>query len=1201
MLIKNTLVDNRYQIEKELGRGGMGIVYLAQDKEKQKQVALKIVDPNAQQSKLRTKREFRIMSQLEHPYVISVYQSGIYQDQMPYIVMPYLSGGDLLNHYSGGIKEKVDLLPRLNRMVEIAEALHYIHHKGIIHRDLKPGNIMLNIDNKGNECALLMDFGLAKRQAQESVLVTLQNEKKQFTGSIQYASPEQISSRELDTRSDLYSLGCVMYWLIVGEPPFTGEIAAILGGHLHIAPKFPTQFSNSIPTILEEITLKLLEKKPDKRYNNSIEVISLLQEVIEKLLLKTQSKTQSPVQNITQTITSAQTVEFISLSELLEEEEDTIPVRLFIPPLIGREEQWQVCRAALENLSNDQSNNDQSNIVLLQGGIGVGLTRFLAEVEHEVNQQEFALLKFNNHQSNHLPYQPWQSVLQNLYQHKNEEFLKAVLGLEAALITLLPELSINEDYKLPADVNQMRLFQAVEKFLTHFFEKKPLVILVDNAHLADKGTIDLLAYLTRSPFTTTLTILAWHPDREHQELDSHIKKRFSELSNHNLTLEPLEEQKIKELLKAFLGYEFEIDLENYILERIGGNPLFAEEILSTLLKEKYIRLRQGVWEWSNQDVNLPERIGEVFTARLNILSESAQRTLSAASTIGRNFEFEVLCDLLALEEDDLLDDIDELLQAGLTEELEADRYRFAHVLLKEILHDKLSISRRRRYHQKLVDILKERKPEPAILADHYIETKEPYLAVPYALETARKAEKVFANDVAEHYFRMALNNFVAQENKHEQIQIQLELGSILERVGKWDEAESFYKAVEANETLYPRALHFLGGLSQARGDLEQSEQYLRQALELSPENVELHYNLGNLLFAKAKLPAAEETLHNGLAEAMKNNLNDDLALIHSGLGYLEYRRNNWEIALEWLVCAKEHIDVKQQPLKYAQIIDIEGAIYTRLGKLGKALQHYQEAYKIYKDAGDTGKAVKTLLQIGKVYQDEGELIKAIEVLEKVYKQAQRLGRESIKLDAMATLGWVLHRKGYFDKSLRLLEQSYSLLLNKGHRSKAVLHRMNMAVVAARYGKLVDAREYFQEADALLQKISISPFLLALAQLTLGEIELRDKQLEKALVLLEQVTMQLKSLQCQQELLEAKLLLAETQLALNDPDSCTSSLESAKQLTQEVNDPLAELQIKYIKALNNQNSTKVVELEEKFKLQNLEYLINNIKSTTSTSL
>ncbi len=1173
MLKENTLVDNRYQIMKELGKGGMGVVYLAEDKEKQIEVALKIVSPKVGHGKRRTLREFRIMSKLEHSHVINVYRSGTYEDQSPYIIMPFLSGGTLGRRYADGAKDKTDLVTRLTRISEVAEALHYIHQEGIIHRDLKPENIMLDIDEDDKERAMLMDFGLAKRQAQESVLITLQG-KNEFAGSIPYASPEQISSRELDTRSDLYSLGCVLYWIVTGKPPFTGELVAVLWGHINKPIEPLSQHYGFLPPELDMVALRLLQKNPADRYNDAAEVVQLLQQIIEDL-------------NPTEAKQSIK-LEASSTLELLEE--DATPVRLFVPPFIGRVQQWKVSKLALEELGSEKS-----NIVLLQGGFGLGLSRFLEELEHKVNAKELVLLKFNNNQGNHLPYQPWQSALRSLGKNQPETFTEAAKNLESALAPIVPEFNFSESYELPAEVTQMRLFQAVEEFLKRFLKNKPLLMLVDNAHLADEGSIDLLAYLARSQFTTMCMVVAWHHSREHQALDAHIRKRFNDLSTHNLKLEPFDEVTNKKLLRAFLGHELEPHLESYILERVGGNPLFIEELLSALLKEKYIKLRKGLWEWTREHTDLPERVEEVFTARLDILSDSAKKALGAASTIGNQFEFELLHELLKLAEEDLLDDIDELLQAELIEEFSTDKYRFAHVMLREVVHHKLSSGRRSRYHQRLANILKEREgTEPALLADHYAETKNPYLAVPYALEVARNSEKVFANDVAENYFRLALN--CLKNNKaSEKSEIRLELGKVLERIGRWDEAKALYEATLSDDLLYAKALQQLGKLHHSQGSLSKSVVHLRKAIETTPKDIEIYRDLGSVLGTSDKFAEAEEALETALSLAVEIEDPQTIARIQLDLGHLEYQKSNWSMALEWFKSVKNFVDKEKQPLEHARLNFLEGGVYLRTGNIPSALARLNNAYHTYKQIGDLGKAASSLHQVGGGYLSKGNLKKANVVLINVCKHARRLGNIKLQASASGTLGWVLQRQGHYQKALKLLEEASALLEKQGFISNAIQYRLNAAVVATRFGKINEARVHCREIQTNLDNIKV-PYLEALLTLTKGEIELRDRNLQNAAILLLQSIEELGELQCQQELLEAYVLLAENQFALKQREECDQSLQIAKQLANDQTDPLWNTHIQYLMALNSKNKKEIAEQESKLTIQGQGHIANLIRAT-----
>ena len=168
MLRPQEVINGRYQVEKLLGQGGMGRVYLANDNQAKQKVAIKVIHLDPGDSHLRFRREFRLMSRLEHPHVVRTVEAGQHNNK-PFLIMAYLSGGSLDQHYDGGAKDEKDTIKRLELMMQVCEALSYIHSQNVIHRDLKPENIMLAPDEDGNERVFLMDFGLAKRTSKETM------------------------------------------------------------------------------------------------------------------------------------------------------------------------------------------------------------------------------------------------------------------------------------------------------------------------------------------------------------------------------------------------------------------------------------------------------------------------------------------------------------------------------------------------------------------------------------------------------------------------------------------------------------------------------------------------------------------------------------------------------------------------------------------------------------------------------------------------------------------------------------------------------------------------------------------------------------------------------------------------------------------------------------------------------------------------
>src|ERR687897_1986 len=215
-------VTDRYTVDRELGRGGMAVVYLARDRKHDRPVAIKILRPEivAGEAAQRFLREIQILARLQHPHILPLLDSGVTDEASPrpFYVMPYVEGESLRQRLTreGPLPETEAI--RLVR--ETGEALHYAHGEGLIHRDVKPENVLLS---QGH--ALVADFGIAR--AVGAAAGDQVTQAGVGLGTPAYMSPEQAEgSREVDGRADQYSLACVLYELLAGQPPFTGHSAA---------------------------------------------------------------------------------------------------------------------------------------------------------------------------------------------------------------------------------------------------------------------------------------------------------------------------------------------------------------------------------------------------------------------------------------------------------------------------------------------------------------------------------------------------------------------------------------------------------------------------------------------------------------------------------------------------------------------------------------------------------------------------------------------------------------------------------------------------------------------------------------------------------------------------------------------------------------------------------------------------------------
>ena len=270
-LKRGTLFANRYEIIEELGKGGMGRVYRVFDNKIDSEVALKLVRSDIAADKNTVERfrnELKLARDITHKSVCRMYDLNEEQGTH-YITMEYVSGGDLKRFIrrSG----QLSIGTALKIAIQLCEGLSEAHKLGVIHRDLKPNNIM--IDAQGN--ARIMDFGIARSLSTKGITA-----RGVMIGTPEYMSPEQVEGKEVDPRSDVYSLGIILYEMVTGRVPFEGDTPFTIGvKHKSETPKDPREFNTQITEDLGFLIMKCLEKGKENRYQNTGEVLSVLNQI----------------------------------------------------------------------------------------------------------------------------------------------------------------------------------------------------------------------------------------------------------------------------------------------------------------------------------------------------------------------------------------------------------------------------------------------------------------------------------------------------------------------------------------------------------------------------------------------------------------------------------------------------------------------------------------------------------------------------------------------------------------------------------------------------------------------------------------------------------------------------------------------------------------------------------------------------------
>lgn len=262
----------KYQLGQLLGQGGMGAVYRSFHPVLNQPVAVKVMqntlaaDPQAQQRFL---REAQVVAGLAHPNIVNIFDVDI-QDGRPYIVMEYLDAGSLADRLQAG---PLTLAAALQLAAPLADALEYAHQRGLVHRDLKPANVLLRPDGS----PVLADFGLARPvQADSAAQITATGA---VMGTLAYMAPEQFSGQPTDARADIYSFGVMLYEMLTGRLPFTGDSAQIMYGHLQQPPPSLRVARPDLPEAIEQLVQRMLSKDPAWRPQRMAEVASALRAI----------------------------------------------------------------------------------------------------------------------------------------------------------------------------------------------------------------------------------------------------------------------------------------------------------------------------------------------------------------------------------------------------------------------------------------------------------------------------------------------------------------------------------------------------------------------------------------------------------------------------------------------------------------------------------------------------------------------------------------------------------------------------------------------------------------------------------------------------------------------------------------------------------------------------------------------------------
>jgi len=837
--------DGRYMVKKLLGEGADKRVYLVHDTLLDREVAFGFIKTEGldEVGHRRILREAQAMARLgDHSNIVQLHDLGE-EDGRPYMVMPVMTGGDIEEVLRNAPDRRLPLKQAIKIATDICRGLEFAHSRGIVHRDLKPGNVWLTADGT----ARIGDFGLALAADRSRI-----TQGEVIMGTPMYMSPEQGMGGEVGARSDLYSLGCMFYQMVTGRAPFLGDgPQSIIGQHLNTPPVSPRWINPELTPGLEALILRLLEKNPDSRPASASEV----RETLESIRAGADS---DPA-------TGEGPGQAISYSHV------------YRTTFVGRDAELRQLHDAFDNVLSGEG-----SLAVVVGEPGIGKSS--------------------------LPYLPFVEVLRAHVKSQDPDALRSQLGSGAsALARIVVEirelLGVNPRAPVDPEEDRYHLMQSVASALRNAADVRPLLIVIEDLHNADKGTLDMLTHVARGLSGARLLVVGTYRDVEVQR-GHPLSEALTELRRVSpvtrVSSRGLDVNQVQQMMSSIAVQEVSPGLADALHRQTEGNPLFVQEVVRYLAEEGTLSPDdKQVTGQVSLSIHIPEGLRDVIGKRLDRLSPECNRVLRTAAVIGQTFRLDLLQRVAEVPEDELFASLEEAKSVAVVEEHLAvgavTTFSFNHALFRQTLYEENFAPRRIRLHQLIGSAIEQvhanRLEEHAgELAEHFANSSDPRdleKALRYAEMAANGAVAVYAYMEAVRLTEHALEvqEVLDPEDKAKRCSLFLALGAALMPAG-WPR--------RTFEVIAPQALSLAEALDDRR--------LASAACQLALTGL-TRYGSGTMLGTSEYRQWAERA-DSYASPGTKERIHADFAL--SAVRYAQERREeSWDLARRALKQARQ--------------------------------------------------------------------------------------------------------------------------------------------------------------------------------------------------------------------------------------------------------------------------------------------------------
>ncbi|MFN0056839.1 MAG: serine/threonine-protein kinase PknK [Planctomycetota bacterium] len=1025
------ILNNRYQLRRIIGQGGMGQVYLAQDLAHNKPVALKTILSAAEAGEQkRFEREIRALRTLEHPGIVPFHDVG-WEGDLLFFVMQYLPGVSLEQVLAARAApaSAEEIVWHLGIVLQLVSALEYLHQRHMVHRDLKPANVLLSLPATNRETpnpgawiglrdvsACLADFGLVKTREVDGSLT------QTALGTPQYMAPEQIEAAPgVDERSDLYALGVILYRIASGKLPY-----ARLSDVLARKPAAPLRELNpAVPELLEDTVRRLLEFEPYRRPSSAAEVRELLSAVLEN---RTQQAGEPLVGKLTQPSFCGRAAELATLRETALKAARGAGQWISITGERGTGKSWLLHRS------------DFKSHALVKDRLTTFAGRFTADRAHNAWRELI------------------EGVLRHVERHHGAARAAAATGRWGRhLQSFLPQLQIDDLLaasppleNITPEIARERIIDATIQVLTFAAEVEPRMLVLEDLHYGDEFDLEVLRRIVLASLPLPIVVITTH----RQELESRLvgfeRLQLEFQTEDRLTqinMPPLTRDEAKSMVESMLVpvRQLPADFVDALLERTAGVPLYLLHMLNSLWKRGLLKLGPQGWLVDSAQVRalpIPESTRSHFLMVLEEIPPQELKVLNMAAVAGMEFSFELLLDVLELDEFEIDALCRNLVHAGIFEE-RLDGFRFQHSFEQEILLERLSKPMRRRLHARIGRVLEKLhagdvENHLGDIALHMYLGGDQDRGFGYLERAARKAEQSQSYRTALGYCEKALE--FAQE-RGQRRRLLFSIGDLYQKLGDPERARrnymdtmSLFTAVEqlliegsplTNEDrdelrAYSELLLKFGDLYGQAGDVQPALRNYEK-VGLIAQRIEDRSASAFALTRKGAVLAMSEDFDGAeAAYSAAVRSYEDLApclgfvVALNGMSHVAVYRGSTELALQHAQRALEISDQIGDRVQSAKLVGTIGNIQRRMGNYDAAVASLERSLELTEKLGDRRSLAMTLGNLGRLHTSRGEFRRALSAYQQARELFQQLGDKNGLLTASGNIGTLQLYQGDFE-------------------------------------------------------------------------------------------------------------------------------------------------------------------------------------------